>query len=189
MSGGSRQLQFAAQGLRDHQSKVTLGIGCHWVFEDDGNMNRHNSSRSSMRRVFPIVIVLLIPMTMVISCSRRGVDHLSVRHTATKSAACSNLSRIHKWSLQRRALRTIAVPVLNFDLARLEGVAKLGVGGILFLGDSSPPMNLSQQLSTFDRQAPDGIGPISMADEEGGGYKDSSVSSTRFHGLGKWGQR
>lgn len=77
---------------------------------------------------------------------------------------------ISTWTLQRRVSLLVVAPVLNFDLTTVRLAARLGAGGILFLGGAAPPAGLGAQLrSALSSGA--GPAPVAMADEEGGGIQ------------------
>jgi beta-N-acetylhexosaminidase len=61
----------------------------------------------------------------------------------------------------------IVAPVLNFDMATVTGATKVGVGGLLFLGNAAAPSSLASELGGATAEP----SPLVMADEEGGGIQ------------------
>lgn len=95
---------------------------------------------------------------------RLGTDALLV---PTTTVPCSNAAVIETWSVARRAEQLVAVPVLQADIESVLPSVRLGVGGVLLVGNSNGP-DLSSRLAQLNAQALGGIGPLVMVDEEGG---------------------
>ena len=91
--------------------------------------------------------------------------------SSTSTGGCSNLAVLSHWPLARRAAQLVVVPVLDFDMSSVKVAAQAGAGGILLLGNATPPTNLKAQLSTAFASTAPGLGPLVMADEEGGGVQ------------------
>lgn len=87
----------------------------------------------------------------------------AVSPTAT---ACTTARAVARWPLARRAATVVGVPVLDFNVAGVRTEIANGAGGLLFLGNATPPANLASRLS-FARL----WHPLVMADEEGGGIQ------------------
>jgi beta-N-acetylhexosaminidase len=60
--------------------------------------------------------------------------------------------------------------VLNFNMAAAHAAGLSGVGGLLLLGNATPPANLAAQLDGA-LGPPGGARPLVMADQEGGGIQ------------------
>lgn len=85
--------------------------------------------------------------------------------------ACDPARAVASWPLTRRAAQLLVVPVADFDVAGAAGPVRAGTGGILFLGTAPAPTDLGKRLSSLVAQAPAGVAPFVMADEEGGGVQ------------------
>ena len=83
---------------------------------------------------------------------------------------CSNLRVLDSWSLSRRAAQLIVVPVGESHVGGVAPAVQIGAGGIILFG-SAAPSNLAAQLGSLVAQAPAGIAPLVMTDEEGGGVQ------------------
>ena len=102
-------------------------------------------------------------------------------------AACSPSAALATWSLRRLAAQTVVVPVLQTDVASIAAEVAAGAGGIVLLGDSTPP-DLAAQLARLEAQAPGRLAPLVMTDEEGGAVQRMAdvagwVPSARQMGL------
>lgn len=88
----------------------------------------------------------------------------------TTTTLCSNSTVLSTWSLTQRAEQLIVVPVDESDPSSILPSVQQGVGGI-YLSGSAGPQDLGSQLSSIEAQAPGGIRPLVMTDEEGGGVQ------------------
>lgn len=85
-------------------------------------------------------------------------------------AGCSNSIVVEHWPLARRAAQLVAVPSLGADAAALTPVIRLGIAGVLLLGNNEP-RDLREQLAAAQQQATPRNTLLVMADEEGGGVQ------------------
>ncbi|MEP6461910.1 MAG: glycoside hydrolase family 3 N-terminal domain-containing protein [Frankiaceae bacterium] len=74
------------------------------------------------------------------------------------------------WSVSRQAAQVVTVPVEGTSVGQVSGSVRLGVGGVLLFGNRAPA-DLRGQLRALTAQAPGGIKPFVMSDEEGGGVQ------------------
>lgn len=88
---------------------------------------------------------------------------------STHQMGCSGFVR--RWPLSRRVAQLVVAPSLDFDVGQLGAVARMGVGGILFLGNGAVPADLATLLTSLDGAVPGQIRLLAMADEEGGGVQ------------------
>lgn len=71
------------------------------------------------------------------------------------------------WPLARLAAQVVVVPVVGDDVRAATVAVRSGAGGLLLLGREASA-DLGAQLAALAAQAPGGVRPIVMADEEGG---------------------
>jgi beta-N-acetylhexosaminidase len=90
--------------------------------------------------------------------------------SATEAASCPT-GQLSDWPVSRLAAQLVVVPSVGFSSAALGPVARLGVGGVLLLGDQPPPADLAAEVGTLDRQTPGSVPLLVMADQEGGGVQ------------------
>jgi beta-N-acetylhexosaminidase len=95
----------------------------------------------------------------------------STAPSTTAASQCTNAQMIAAWPLPRRAAQVVVIPALNFDLIALQPTVATGAGGILFLGNSPAPGDLSALVGQVRQASIGGVGPMTMADEEGGGIQ------------------
>ncbi len=92
----------------------------------------------------------------------------ATRHTApARAAACSNATALKRWGLRRLAGQTVVVPVEETDVASVAPEVAAGAGGVILFGTSAPS-DLGAALARLVKQAPGGVTPLVMTDEEGG---------------------
>lgn len=89
------------------------------------------------------------------------------------AASCDNDAVLDTWSIARRAAQIVVTPVEEDDVAAAEASVAEGVGGLILFG-SVAPSNLAAGLESDERQALDGLPPLVMTDEEGGGVQRMS---------------
>ncbi|HWC38005.1 MAG TPA: glycoside hydrolase family 3 N-terminal domain-containing protein [Acidimicrobiales bacterium] len=77
---------------------------------------------------------------------------------------------VSTWPLERRAAQLIVVPADERGVATALPAVRDGVGGVILFGPAAP-VGLGQQLAALKAQAPGGIAPFVMTDEEGGGVQ------------------
>jgi beta-N-acetylhexosaminidase len=73
--------------------------------------------------------------------------------------------------LEQRAAQVIALPVLDFDVTGLTSLIRSGTGGILFLGNATPPADLRARIKAAIGSPSPQTEPLVMADVEGGGVQ------------------
>lgn len=83
---------------------------------------------------------------------------------------CSNQLVLATWTIDRLAAQVVAVPVQETDVAAVAAEVSKGVGGVLLFGSSAPD-DLGSELTSLESNAPGGIRPFVMTDEEGGGVQ------------------
>jgi beta-N-acetylhexosaminidase len=89
---------------------------------------------------------------------------------APTAASCSNSQVVSGWDLARRAAQLVVVPVDETAVASVAPSVAAGAGGIILFGTTAPA-NLGAGLRSLEAGAPDGIAPLVMTDEEGGGVQ------------------
>jgi beta-N-acetylhexosaminidase len=78
---------------------------------------------------------------------------------------------IDAWPATRRAAQLVVLPSLDFNVTALAPSIRAGAGGVLFLGNSSTPPDLREQLAdAVGSSDPESV-PLVMADVEGGGVQ------------------
>jgi beta-N-acetylhexosaminidase len=120
-----------------------------------------------------VLIALSASCATSLSPAQRG----SARHgtaaaptsapVAPTTTTCSNASVLATWPVARRAAQLVVVPVQETAVTTAVPAVRQGAGGVILFG-SSAPTDLSQQLAGLKAQAPGGIAPWIMTDEEGG---------------------
>jgi len=83
------------------------------------------------------------------------------------SAGCSIDQVVGTWPVRRLAAQTVVVPVDENHVGRVSAQVADGVGGVILFG-SKAPADLGADLGRLLHNAPGGIVPIVMTDEEGG---------------------
>jgi beta-N-acetylhexosaminidase len=83
---------------------------------------------------------------------------------------CTDLQMLSSWSLSRRAAQLVVVPVDETDVAAVAASVQAGAGGVILFGNAAP-QNLGTQVQALVAQAPAGLVPLVMTDEEGGGVQ------------------
>jgi beta-N-acetylhexosaminidase len=83
------------------------------------------------------------------------------------AGGCTTASAVHAWSLRRTAAQVVVVPVEEDDVGAVADEVARGAGGVILFG-SSAPADLGDRLARLLAQAPGGIAPVVMTDEEGG---------------------
>jgi len=119
-------------------------------------------------------LTVLLVVTACGTPTRPTTKHHSTSLSAaatTSTTACSNLTVLSSWPVERLAAEVVVAPVLNFDMSTVQVARNAGVGGVLLLGDTQPPSNLAAQLHAALGQTNSGTTPLVMADEEGGGVQ------------------
>ena len=87
--------------------------------------------------------------------------------TTSSNLACAT-SIVADWSLTRVARETVVVSTQATGLSSVTPAATQGYGGFLLFG-SSAPANLATTLASLRHLEPDGLSPMIMTDDEGGG--------------------
>lgn len=87
----------------------------------------------------------------------------------TTTTACTG-QNLTTWSTGRLAAETLVVSTQETDVAAAGPAVAQGAGGIILFG-SSAPADLGSELGSLEASAPDGITPLVMTDEEGGGVQ------------------
>lgn len=78
---------------------------------------------------------------------------------------------LSSWPVARRAAQLVVAPVLNFNAAAVRVASAAGVGGILLLGAAPTPADLAVELQASGASSGQGLEPVVMADQEGGGVQ------------------
>ena len=92
---------------------------------------------------------------------------LAARPTATPSSACTTASAPETWSVWRLAEQTVVIPADEDDVGSAAAEVAAGAGGVILFGTQAPA-GLGSSLARLVRDAPRGITPFVMTDEEGG---------------------
>jgi beta-N-acetylhexosaminidase len=87
-----------------------------------------------------------------------------------RAPLCTDLQVLSSWSLSRRAAQLVVVPVDETDVAAVAASVRAGAGGVILFGNAAP-QNLGTQVQALVAQAPAGLVPLVMTDEEGGGVQ------------------
>ena len=85
----------------------------------------------------------------------------------TTTTSCSNAGVLATWPVARRAAQLVVVPADETAVTTAVPAVRQGAGGVILFG-SSAPTDLGSQLAGLKAQAPGGIAPLIMTDEEGG---------------------
>jgi len=99
--------------------------------------------------------------------SHEGTSTTSSPPPATSTTTCSNASVLASWPIARRVAQLVVVPAEETTLTSALPAVRQGAGGVILFGSSAPP-DLAQQLAALKAQAPGGVAPMVMTDEEGG---------------------
>lgn len=83
------------------------------------------------------------------------------------AGTCTVAQVVRTWPVSRLASQTVVVPVDENDVRAVSAQVAAGVGGVILFGDSAPA-NLGTDLVRLLANAPGGIVPAVMTDEEGG---------------------
>jgi len=128
--------------------------------------------------IVPIVVAAVCSATLVsagqgVLVGARASTTTAGRHDsppASRDAAvgtCTVSQVVQGWSLRRLARQTVVVPVDENHVGAVTTEVAAGVGGVILFGTSAPA-DLGADLAGLLRQAPHGIAPVVMTDEEGG---------------------
>lgn len=119
----------------------------------------------------------LIALSASCATSASHAERSPVRHSAagptsvpaatTTTTTCSNASVVATWPVARRAAQLVVVPAEETAVTMAMPAVRQGAGGVILFG-SAAPTDLSRQLAGLKAQAPGGISPLIMTDEEGG---------------------
>jgi beta-N-acetylhexosaminidase len=99
--------------------------------------------------------------------SPRSIPPAAVRRATTPSPSCTTAGVLATWSMRRLAEQTVVVPVNEDDVGSAAPEVAAGAGGVMLYGDQAPP-GLKSSLAQLARDAPGGVPPFVMSDEEGG---------------------
>ncbi|MGA8246144.1 MAG: glycoside hydrolase family 3 N-terminal domain-containing protein [Nocardioides sp.] len=102
-----------------------------------------------------VLALCVVPLTRASAAPPRHASH------------CTNQHRLHDWGTRRLAEQTVVVPVQETAVGDAEPEVADGAGGVILFGSRAPD-DLASRLAALTAQAPDGIAPIVMTDEEGG---------------------
>ncbi len=86
---------------------------------------------------------------------------------AKPSPTCTTEGVLATWSRTRLAEQTVVVPVAEDDVGSAAPEVAAGAGGVILFGTQAPP-GLGPALARLVRNAPGGVPPFVMTDEEGG---------------------
>ncbi len=139
------------------------------------------------RRLAFTIAAILLPIlggcgsSRVASSNLSGKPALSIPSTSSSSTTqatspstttCSVVADIGHWSDERLASQMLAISSEMGSLSRIEGAFRGGVGGVVLTGSASlAAPALKAELAKLESFSPDGIPPLVMADEEGGGIQ------------------
>ncbi|HEY1636374.1 MAG TPA: glycoside hydrolase family 3 N-terminal domain-containing protein [Acidimicrobiales bacterium] len=139
----------------------------------------HHLSRSRRSLILGRALAVSALVASSASCATSG-SHAqlgAVRHdaapvprsapAATTTTTCSNASVLATWPVARRAAQLVVVPAKETAVTTAVSAVRQGAGGVILFG-SSAPTDLGQQLAGLKAQAPGGVAPLIMTDEEGG---------------------
>lgn len=87
--------------------------------------------------------------------------------SVTPTGPCDSDTVLASWPLARLAAQTVVVPINSSQLATVGPQVAAGVGGVILFGAQAPD-DLKDAVAALVAQAPDGIEPFIMTDEEGG---------------------
>ncbi len=139
------------------------------------------------RRITLTIAAVLLPIlggcgsSRVASSKLSGKPAVSIPSTSSSSSTqasspstttCSVVADIGHWSDERLASQMLAISSEMGSLTQIEGAFRAGVGGVVLLGNASLAASaLKAELGKMESLSPDGILPLVMADEEGGGIQ------------------
>ena len=125
----------------------------------------------------PLLALLAVPALLLAGCNSPAIPEptpgpttASVPPTTTPvvTPSCDgNAAVLATWSVTRLAEQTVVVPVDETDVGSIGALVADGAGGVILFG-SQAPADLGAQLAALLAQAPDGIEPFVMTDQEGG---------------------
>lgn len=96
-----------------------------------------------------------------------ATPQVAARLVAAATCTGTDQSAVSTWSTRRLASQVVVVPVDENDVAAAGPEVSAGAGGVILFG-STAPADLGPQLAALKSQAPGGIRPFVMTDEEGG---------------------
>lgn len=97
----------------------------------------------------------------------------SPSETAVPSGPCTAAAKLAAWSVERLAYQTLTVPVQETSVSSVSEQVASGAGGVILFG-SKAPSALGPSLAALADEAPGGIAPFVMTDEEGGSVQRMS---------------
>lgn len=119
------------------------------------------------RRLAPWVALLLVSGCAPLSPSPSPSPPPPTFASPSPTPTCDPAALLAEWPLQRLALQTVIVPVNETRVSSIADLVAQGAGGVILFGSTAPP-DLGSALASLVAQAPDGIAPFVMTDEEGG---------------------
>jgi len=87
--------------------------------------------------------------------------------SAVGGSWCTLQKLISSWSLRRLVRQPVVVPVAETNVAAVAPEVAAGAGGVILFGNWAPS-DLGDDLTALTQEAPGGIVPLVMTDEEGG---------------------
>ncbi len=91
----------------------------------------------------------------------------SAAHGVRAREGCDLGTRFSRWTSARLAAQTVVVPVDEGDVGAVAREVSAGVGGVILFGDDATA-GLAAALRSLRDDAPVGVAPAVMVDEEGG---------------------
>jgi beta-N-acetylhexosaminidase len=92
------------------------------------------------------------------------------------------------WSVQRLAEQTVVIPVDAGNVGAVAGEVAAGAGGVILFG-AQAPADLASSLARLVRNAPSGIAPLIMTDEEGGAVQRMANLVGWIPSVARWRRR
>ena len=112
-----------------------------------------------MSRVTAVALIALVAQ----AAAALGVP----RDAGAAAPACTLAGVVATWPVRRLAEQTLVVPVQETNVGAVSAEVAAGAGGVILFGHKAPS-HLASKLRTLVGQAPHGIAPLVMTDEEGG---------------------
>lgn len=130
-------------------------------------VDAHRSWRRSSGALAAAGVLLLLAACSGTPPGPSGASSSPSESSSERPTPTCSGADLARWTTPRLAAQLVVAPVRMDDLGAAQAAVRAGVGGLLLLG-SPAPADLGPRLAALGEQAPGGVAPIVMADEEGG---------------------
>jgi beta-N-acetylhexosaminidase len=103
--------------------------------------------------------------------SASSLPQLNTTTATVPDNSCVSVATLDAEPVAQRAAQLIVLPSLDFNVTALTPLLRNGAGGLLFLGNAIPPLNLRSEIATAIHSRRSLAVPLVMADVEGGGVQ------------------